>query len=85
MSPHWGVRALLREGVSRSGKEEGLRKTWKGCCTQRDGRVQGPQGDVQGIQDKEAGEQSRVRMRGVRAETEQEDPGVTLVRRGGEG
>ena len=59
MSPHWGVRALLRDGVSRSGEEEGLRKTWRGCCTQRDGRVQGPQGDAQGVQDKEAGEQSK--------------------------
>ena len=59
MSPHWGVRALLREGVSRSGEEEGLRKTWRGCCTQRDGGVQGPQGDIQGVQDKEAGEQSK--------------------------
>ena len=85
MSLHWGVRALLRGGVSRSGEEEGLRKTWRGCCTQRDGGVQGPQGDIQGVQDKEAGEQSRVRMRGVRAETEQEEPGGTPVRGGGGG
>ena len=47
--------------------------------------MQGPQGDAQGVQDKEAGEQSRVRMRGVRAETEQEEPGGTPVRGGGGG
>ena len=44
--------------------------------------MQGPQGDAQGVQDKEAGEQSRVRMREVRAETEQEEPGVTPSYRG---
>ena len=59
MSLHWGVRALLKEGVSGSGEEEGLRQTWRGCCTQRDGRVQGPWGDAQGVQDKGTGEQSK--------------------------
>ena len=84
MSPHWGVRAQSRcEQIW--GKGQGLRQTWRGCSTQREGQMQGPWVDAQDVQDKEAGEQSRVRMRGVRAETEQEDPGVTLVRRGGEG
>ena len=35
-----------------------LRQTRRGCSSQREGRVQGPQGDAQGVQDKEAGEQS---------------------------
>ena len=80
VSPHWGVRALLRGGVSRSGEGEGLRQTWRGCSSQREGRMQGPQGDAQGVQDKEAGEQSE--NEGVRTEIEQEDPGVTPVRGG---
>ena len=42
--------------------------------------MQGPQGDAQGVQDKEAGEQSETE--GVRTEIEQEDPGVTPVRGG---
>ena len=46
--------------------------------------MQGPWGDAQRVQEKEAGEQSRERMRGVRAETGQEEPEVTPVR-GGEG
>ena len=46
------------------------------------GGCRGHGGDAQGVQDKEAGEQSWVRMRGVREETEQEEPGVTPVRRG---
>ena len=58
MSPHWGVRALLRVVVSRSGGGGVLRQTWRGCSSQRKGRVQGPQGDAQGVQDNEAGEQS---------------------------
>ena len=36
----------------------GLWQTWRGCSSQREGRVQGPQGGAQGVQDKEAGEQS---------------------------
>ena len=79
------------EGSAQSGCEQiwgwglGLRQTWRGCSSQMKGWVQGPQGGAQGVQDKEAGEQSRVRMRGVRAETEQEEPGGTLVRGGGGG
>ena len=83
MSPHWGVRALLREGVSRSGGREGLTQTWRGWSSQREGRVQGLWGDAQGVQDKEAGEQSE--NEGVRVETEQEEPGGTPVRGGGGG
>ena len=79
------MRALLRAGMSRSGEGEGLRQTWRGCSLQMKGWVQGPRGDAQGVHDKEAGEQSRVRMRGVRAETEQEEPGGTPVRGGGGG
>ena len=60
MSLHWGVRALLRGGVSRSGDEEGLRQTWRGCSTQRDGRVQGPRGDAQGVQDKQEGRRAEL-------------------------
>ena len=83
MSPHWGVRAVLREGMSRSGGGEGLRQTWRGYSSQREGRVQGLWGDAQGVQDKEAGEQSE--NEGVRVETEQEEPGGTPVRGGGGG
>ena len=36
----------------------GLRQTWRGCSSQREGLVQGPRGDAQGVQDKETGEQS---------------------------
>ena len=81
MSPHWTGRALLRGCVSRSGRQGQLRQTWRGCSSQREGRVQGPRGDAQGVQDKqESG--SRVGMRGVRAEMEQEEPGVTPSNRG---
>ena len=58
VSPHWGVRALLRGAVSKSGEGEGLRQTWRGCSTKREGRVQGPQGDSQGVQDKQGGQES---------------------------
>ena len=54
MSAHWGGRALLRGGVSRSGEGEGLRQTWRSCSTKRDGQGQRPRGDAQGVQDKEA-------------------------------
>ena len=40
--------------------------------------MQGPQGDAQGVQDKETGEQSE--NEGVRVETEQEEPGGTSVK-----
>ena len=80
MSPHWGVRALLIGGVIRSGEEEGLRQTWRGCSSQREGRVQGPREMSKGV--RTGRQESRVRMRGVRAETEQEEPGVTLSNRG---
>ena len=60
MSPHWGVRALLREGVSRSGGGEGLRQTWRGCSSQMKGWVQGPQGDAQGVQDKQEGRRAEL-------------------------
>ena len=36
----------------------GLRQTWRGCSSQREGLVQGPRGDAHGVQDMEAGEQS---------------------------
>ena len=45
--------------------------------------MQGLWGDAQGVQDKEAGEQSE--NGGVRVETEQEEPGGTPVRGGGGG
>mgnify|MGYP007134193157 FL=1 len=45
--------------------------------------MQGLWGDAQGVQDKEAGEQSE--NEGVRVETEQEEPGGTPVRGGGGG
>ena len=54
------MRALLRAGVSRSGEEEGLRQTWRGCSPQRDGRVQGPQGGAQGVQDKQGGRRAEL-------------------------
>ena len=72
------------KGSAQSGCEqiwgEELRQIWRGCSTQTEGRVQGPRGDAQGVQDKEAGEQSE--NEGVRTEIEQEDPGVTPVRGG---
>ena len=58
VSPHWGVRALLRGAVSKSGEGEGLRQTWRGCSTMWEVRVQGPQGDSQGVQDKQGGQES---------------------------
>ena len=58
VSPHWGMRALLRGAVSKSGEGEGLRQTWRGCSTKREGRVQGPQGESQGVQDKQGGQES---------------------------
>ena len=60
VSPHCGVGALLRGAVSRSGEQEGLRQTWRGCSTQREGRVQRPQGNAQGVQDKQGGQESRA-------------------------
>ena len=73
------------EGSAQRGCEHiwkrGLRQTRRGCSSQREGRVQGPQGDAQGVQDKEAGEWSE--NEGVRVETEQEEPGGTPVRGGG--
>lgn len=81
VSPRWGVRALLREGVSRSGG--GLRQTRRGCSSQREGADAGTMGRCQGVQDKETGEQSE--NEGVRVETEQEEPGGTSVKGKGEG
>ena len=46
------VEGSVERGVSRSGGE--LRQTWRGCSSQREGQVQGPRGDAQGVQDKEA-------------------------------
>ena len=50
------------KGSAQSGCEqiwgEELRQIWRGCSTQTEGRVQGPRGDAQGVQDNEAGEQS---------------------------
>ena len=70
--------------MSRSGRQGQLRQTWRGCSSQREGRVQGPRGDAQGVQDKQGGHESgsKVGMRGVRAEMEQEEPGVTPSNRG---
>ena len=85
MSAHWGVRALLREGVSRSGEKEGLRQTWRGCCTQRDVRVQGPQGDAQGVQDKEEGEQSKNEGTKGRDRAGGALASLPVTREGGEG
>ena len=80
MSPHWGVRALLRGRVSRSRGEGGaqadlerLLLTEGGASAGATGRC--PRGSGQG------GQESRVRMRGVRAETEQET-GVTASKGG---
>jgi len=58
-----GRESTLRgEGSAERGCEQirlgELRQTWRGCSSQREGRVQVPQGDAQGVQDKEAGEQS---------------------------
>ena len=39
---------------------EGRRQTWKGCSTQREGRVQGPPGDAKGVQNKQGGQESRA-------------------------
>ena len=78
-----GCEGSAQSPVNRSGGRAGIRQTWRGCSTQRDGLVQGLWGDAQGVQDKEAGEQSE--NEGVRVETEQEEPGVTPVRRGGGG
>ena len=80
-----GCEGSAQRAVSRSQRErQGLRQTWRGCSTQRDGRVQGPWGDAQGVQDKQGGHESgsKVGMRGVRAEMEQEEPGVTPSYRG---
>ena len=60
VSPHWRVRALLRGPESRSGEREGLRQTWRGCSTQREGRVQRPQGNAQGVQDKQGGRRAEL-------------------------
>ena len=50
-----GCEGSAQRGVSRSGREgQGLRQTWRGCSSQREGRVQGQQGDAQGVQGKEA-------------------------------
>ena len=50
-----GCEGSAQRGVSISGGEEqGLRQTWRGCSSQREGRVQGPRGDAQGVQNKEA-------------------------------
>ena len=38
--------------------QRGCEQIWRGCSSQREGRVQGPRGGAQGVQDKEAGEQS---------------------------
>ena len=83
VSPHRGVRALLRGAVSRSGEAEGLRQTWRGCSTQGAGATgRFTRGSGQA---RRPGEQIRIRMRGVRAETEQEEPRGTPIRGGGEG
>ena len=71
-SPHWGVRPLLRGGCEQiwgGGAEaqadlERLLLTEGGASAGATGRC--PSGSGQGAQE------SRVRMRGVRAETEQE-------------
>ena len=49
-----------QRGCEQIWEEEGLRQTWRGCSPQRDGRVQGPQGDAQGVQDKQVGQESRA-------------------------
>ena len=50
-----GCEGSAQRAVSRSQRErQGLRQTWRGCSSQREGQVQGPRGDAQGVQDKEA-------------------------------
>ena len=48
------VEGSVERGVSRSGGE--LRQTWRGCSSQREGRVQGPQG----VQDKQGGRRAEL-------------------------
>ena len=87
-SPHWGVRPLLKRGLGAdlggrgAGAQADLERlllTEGGVSARATGRC--PRGSGQG------GQESRVRMRGVRAETEQET-GVTASKggrgRGGE-
>ena len=60
MSLHWGVRALLRGGVSRSGEEEGLRRPGEAAPHTGMGECRGHRGDAQGVQDKQGGQESRA-------------------------
>ena len=55
-----GCEGSAQRGCAQIWGGEGLRKTSRGCSTQREGRVQGPRGDAQGIQDKQGGQESRA-------------------------
>ena len=55
-----GCEGSAQRRVSRSGEGEGLRQTWRDCSTQRDGLVQGPWGDAQGVQDKQEGRRAEL-------------------------
>ena len=70
---HTGVWGLCSEGLL-ADLGRGAPADLERLLLTEGGGVQGPRGGAQGVQDKEAGEQSWVRMRGVRAEPEQEEP-----------
>ena len=62
----WGQRVkegsestLGCEGSAQSGDEQ-IRERWRGCSTQRDGRVQGPPGGAQGVQDQQGGRRAEL-------------------------
>ena len=80
---HIGVWGLCSEGVwadlgwgGAQADLEGLLHTEGGASAGATGRCQ--RGSKQA---RRPGEQSRVRMRGVRVETEQEEPGVTSIKK----
>ena len=82
---HTGVWGLPWEGVEQiSGRGRGSGRPGEAAPHRGMGGCRGHRGDVQGVQDKEIREQSWVKMRGVRVETEQEEPGVTPVIGGGD-
>ena len=79
MSPHWGVRALLGEGVSRSGVGRGSGRPGGAAPHRGMGEYRGHREMPKVFWTRR--QESRVRMRGVRVETEQEEPGVTSIKK----